>query len=428
MKISEKAISDLQLDPQNARKHSEKNLKAIAASLEKFGQRKPIVVHRGVVIAGNGTLAAAQSLGWTEIAVSEVPDGWDDETAQAYALADNRSAELAEWDEGELAKQLLELEAEGWDIAELGFDVPEIDETDPGEKGLTLADKFLIPPLSIFDSRAGYWQERKRRWLDLGIKSEEGRDNNLLGFSKTIAKEGFTSIFDPVLCEVAYRWFAPSGAQILDPFAGGSVRGVLASLLERRYLGLELRAEQVMSNRLQAAEICAGSEQPEWIIGDSNKSLDDLPADFKADLIFSCPPYADLEVYSDDPDDISNMPHAQFLEIYRSIIAKSVDRLKDDRFAVWVISEVRDKKTGIYKNFVADTIEAFEDAGMSYYNEIILVNAVGNAAMRAEKFFNTSRKLARVHQNVLVFVKGDPKKATEFCGTVEVSLEDVTEV
>ena len=123
MKIS---ITDLSLDPKNARKHSARNLEAIAASLEKFGQRKPIVVHRGVVLAGNGTLEAAKSLGWTEIDVAEVPDDWDNDTAKAYALADNRTAELAEWDESELAKQLLELQDSDWDITELGFEITKV--------------------------------------------------------------------------------------------------------------------------------------------------------------------------------------------------------------------------------------------------------------------------------------------------------------
>lgn len=123
MKIS---ITDLSLDPKNARKHSARNLEAIAASLEKFGQRKPIVVHRGVVLAGNGTLEAAKSLGWTDIDVAEVPDDWDNDTAKAYALADNRTAELAEWDESELAKQLLELQDADWDITELGFEITKV--------------------------------------------------------------------------------------------------------------------------------------------------------------------------------------------------------------------------------------------------------------------------------------------------------------
>lgn len=122
MKVTQKLITELALDPNNARKHSEKNLEAIATSLTKFGQRKPIVVHNGVVIAGNGTLSAAKSLGWTEITVSEVPSEWDAETAKAYALADNRTAELAEWDESILAEQLFEMVDSGWDITDLGFE------------------------------------------------------------------------------------------------------------------------------------------------------------------------------------------------------------------------------------------------------------------------------------------------------------------
>lgn len=124
-------IDSLEQDPTNARKHSDKNLKAIANSLDKFGQRKPIVVKNKRVLAGNGTLEAARSLGWTEIQIVEVPKEWDDETAKAYALADNRSAELAEWDERELGRQLLELEEEGWDIEALGFDYRQVEKPEP---------------------------------------------------------------------------------------------------------------------------------------------------------------------------------------------------------------------------------------------------------------------------------------------------------
>jgi site-specific DNA-methyltransferase (adenine-specific) len=137
------SITELSLDPRNARKHSQRNLDAIAASLEKFGQRKPIVVHRGVILAGNGTLEAAKTLGWTEIDVAEVPDDWDDDTAKAYALADNRTAELAEWDESELAKQLLELVDAEWDITELGFEVPPLADID-GDKD---EDEVPEPPV-----------------------------------------------------------------------------------------------------------------------------------------------------------------------------------------------------------------------------------------------------------------------------------------
>jgi hypothetical protein len=134
MELETVAIESLILDSQNARKHSNRNLDAIKASLSKFGQRKPIVVHNNIVIAGNGTLEAAKSLGWTEIEVSVCPSDWDTDTAKAYALADNRSAELAEWGEDVLAAQLAELDEKGWDISELGFTSKEFEDMQRSEE------------------------------------------------------------------------------------------------------------------------------------------------------------------------------------------------------------------------------------------------------------------------------------------------------
>lgn len=117
-------IDDLTLDPANARKHDDKNLKAIAGSLEQFGQRKPIVLHGKIVVAGNGTLVAARSLGWKQIEAVRVPESWTADQVKAYALADNRSAELAVWDEQVLASQLLELVEAEFDVEALGFELP----------------------------------------------------------------------------------------------------------------------------------------------------------------------------------------------------------------------------------------------------------------------------------------------------------------
>lgn len=126
LEIETKPISYLRPDPNNARKHDAKNIDAIAKSLARFGQRKPIVIiGDGTIVAGNGTVEAAKQLGWTEIACARVPWNWTAEEVKAYALADNRTAELAEWDPTLLAEQLLELDAEGWDVSELGFEALE---------------------------------------------------------------------------------------------------------------------------------------------------------------------------------------------------------------------------------------------------------------------------------------------------------------
>ena len=724
MEIETVAIGSLRLDSSNARKHDGRNLKTIEDSLKRFGQRKPIVVSTdGVVIAGNGTLQAAIALGWTDISVARVPSDWTADQIKAYALVDNRSAELAEWDADILATQLIELDDMGWDIAELGFDIPEENqpESEPAPK---LADRFVIVPLSVFDQRSADWQQRKKRWLSIGLRSEVGRAETLTLASKSGSVPDYysqkdaaekkigraldnaeferdylvisetaglsstgTSVFDPVLCEIAYRWFSPADGLVLDPFAGGVVRGAIAALLGRSYVGIDLRPEQVQANQAQWEQISSAQKKPRatpevsshteltpvelvdgiyykrddslnidgsrggkirgcisiiekalesgpisglitagsrqspqvnivatlamkygvpcrvhvpsgaltpellaaealgaeivqhtagynnviiararedaassgwleipfgmehsiaveatsrqvanlpkdirrivvpvgsgmtlagilhgliknnitvpvlgiqvgaeiekrldkyapsswrsmvtiiksqldyhteapvtsisgigldpiyeaktlaylekgdllWIVGKratadyeigsatwiTGDSLDIATlAPVEADLVFSCPPYADLEVYSDDPADISNMPYEKFLEIYTEIIKRSVAQLKNDSFAVWVVGDVRDKK-GIYRGLVPDTIQAFEEAGAQYYNEAILVSPVGSLAIRVAKFFTTSRKLGKTHQTVLIFVKGDPKKATQRCGAIEVTL------
>lgn len=620
----------------------------------------------------------------------------------------------------------------------------------------SLVERFGVPPFSVLDARQGYWQERKRGWLSLGLKSEVGRGENLMGRGilemvtlwtgltyqetkdfvdarraagktdpeireeakamgrksgrttssrrllygkndrpveeldevtrKPVEVQGGTSIFDPVLCELAYRWFCPPDGTVLDPFAGGSVRGVVAARLGRSYVGVDLRPEQVEANEQQWAEIgspfssavavipddtpaltpvewlgdegiwlkrddafafagvrggkvrtcrvlsegahglvTAGSRQspqanivaqiarrlgvpcrvhtptgelspellaakaagaeivqhpagynnvivararedaisrgwreipfgmeceeatrqtsqqvanlppgakrlvvpvgsgmslagilqglattgrddlpvvgvivgsapekrldrwapkdwrarvtlvrsdldyhahaprtrvgdveldpvyeakalpfvkpgdvfwivgrrqtaepatlrtapaPQWVAGDSRELPSLLSPDFAADLVFSCPPYADLEVYSDDPRDLSTMDYEAFLAAYREIVAAAVARLRPDRFAVFVVGDIRDRK-GLYRNFPAETIAAFEAAGAHLYNEAVLVTAVSTLALRAAGAFVASRKLGKAHQNVLVFVKGDAKKATEAIGPVE---------
>jgi predicted RNA methylase len=292
-----------------------------------------------------------------------------------------------------------------------------------------LAQAFTLPPFSVLDARSGPWRERKRAWLSLGIKSEIGRNDDeqgagSLNISESARKlaggyeepEGEmkqasgTSVFDPVLCELCYRWFAPPGGHVLDPFAGGSVRGITAALLGLRYTGIELRAEQVAANREQAGSICPGG--PEWIEGDSRAVRGLAPR--AADFLFSCPPYGDLERYSDDPRDLSTLDYAAFLSAYREIVAASCAVLAADRFAAFVVGEIRGKD-GHYRNFVGDTVAAFAAAGLRFYNEAILLTAVGSLPIRVSRSFPAGRKLGKSHQNVLVFVKGDWRKAAAAC-------------
>lgn len=280
-------------------------------------------------------------------------------------------------------------------------------------ENVLLRDKFIEPPFSILDTKSGSWQNRKREWKKIGIKSEVGRDaktfnmNSWLKENEDKRKDSFsssqfsdTSIFDPALCEVLYHWFCPPNGKILDPFAGGSVRGIVANYLSFKYTGIDIRQEQIESNIEQGNNILP-LNKPNWICGDSEIVLDNINENF--DFVFSCPPYADLEVYSNLEGDISNMSYIDFMKFYESIIKKSCDKLKSGGYACFVVGEVRDKK-GNYIGFVPDTINAFRKCGMNFYNEAILLNPVGTASMRSNGNMK-SQKLVKIHQNVLIFKK-----------------------
>lgn len=312
----------------------------------------------------------------------------------------------------------------------------------------SLAGRFLLPPFSLLDARQGWWRERKAAWLASGIQSELGRNDQLLfavsaqppavyAAKNTLeaqwgrkltwdefaqarpdqVKQQGTSVFDPVLCELVYRWFSAPGQQVLDPFAGGSVRGIVAAATGRHYAGVDLRQEQIEANQAQWAVLGQpGMPAPRWVQGDALHVRQALPG-VQADLLFSCPPYGSLERYSDDAADLSAMRYPQFLHTYRQIIKESVALLRPDRFACFVVGDFRDSK-GLCRGFVADTIAAFRDAGARLYNEAILVTPAGSLPIRAGRAFEVSRKLGKTHQHVLIFVKGDPRRAAQALGEV----------
>lgn len=356
------------------------------------------------------------------------------------------------------------------DLSELDIELPELDfDVHPVAQrdSASLSEKFLVPPFSVFDSRQGYWQERKANWIHgLGIRSELGgrdklktsgslsgtipgyydkkalceqklgkelsnkefEENHLKDYIPessiiaTTSTGGILSVFDPVLTEIIYRWFTPDEGTIYDPFAGGSVRGIVAAWLGYHYLGVDLRVEQVEENYNQAQQILDDHPQPKWIVGNSINT--DQLIQQQVDLVFSCPPYFDLEIYSEDEQDLSNLSWDDFKSQYVEIIEKSCEKLREDRFACFVVGDVRDSQ-GVYRNFIDLTKKAFIDAGLHFYNEIILVNVAGSLPVRAGRQFNATRKVGKMHQNVLVFYKGNPKEIKEHFNQLDFSnLQD----
>lgn len=783
LRIEYRRLDDLAPARRNPKAH---DTSGTVDSMRRHGFVAPVIVDdtTDTLVAGHGRLDALRTLRdagdpppqrvlvdadgmWLVPTVQGA--GWDTDTErEAYLVADNQLVMAPGWDMPALATILADQRDHG-SLAGIGFDLPAVDAlvaqwgtplpTDDPQPQRTqaLADRFLVPPFSVLDARQGWWRDRKRAWLAIGLQSELGRGEHVaptlaqgmtakrgpdgslvyeqlgpkraggprpggggggawigrtadggapydpkyaskggrLTFVKgnrddlddtsarILAAGSGTSIFDPVLCELVYRWFCPPGGRVLDPFAGGSVRGIVAARLGRSYLGVDLRAEQVEANRAQADDLLAdraaapdddrptvtpiervgdyfvkrddaysiggsrggkvrtcwelataqpvaglvtagsrhspqvnivagvaralgvpcrvhvpaGDPTPELVMAEAQgaevvrhrpgyntvlvkrahddaaergwleipfgmecpqavhlnaaavaavafpadvrrlvipvgsgmtlagvmhglringpdvpvvgvvvgadptarldrwapegwrdmvtlvpagvpyehhvrASLGDVPLDpvYEAkclpfmepddllwvvgrrathaaghgdarwvqgdahhvlapgrddvgggyDLVFTCPPYADLERYSDDPDDLSTMPYDQFREVYAEILARAVARLGMNRYAVVVVGEARGPD-GHYYGLVPDTINAMARAGCRLYNEAILVTPLGSLPVRAGRQFAAGRKLGKTHQNVLVFVKGDGRAASDACGIIDVS-------
>ncbi|HHB0737987.1 TPA: DNA methyltransferase [Enterococcus faecalis] len=431
MKLSE--LHPAEYNPRVELKPGMEEYEKLKQSILEFGFVDPPIFNKrtGNLVGGHQRVTVAKDLGIGEIEVSIVDLPIEKEKALNIAL--NKIS--GQWDEDKLVELLEELNTD--ELPLTGFNQEELDDLLSNLDEIeTLADKvkanpvnsnlfdsFLFPPFSYLDTKTKRWLDRKKQWKELGIKSELGREDNLV-FSANLQAPGLegTSIFDPVLCELGYRWFTPkTKSDIFDPFAGGSVRGIVAKVLGHNYTGIDLRAEQVSANYANAREI--GLSDINWICDDS-LNIDHHIEDESQDLLFTCPPYADLEVYSDDERDISNMSYEEFAEVYSEILKRSARKLKDNRFAVVTISDVRDKK-GFYQDLTGLTKRAFSTEGLYFYNDMILLNAVGSGSLRARRLMN-NRKVTRMHQNVLVFYKGNPKNINQHFEVLE-TLDDELE-
>lgn len=387
-----------------------------------------------------------------------------EEEQREFIIKDNVG--YGEWDMDALANE--------WDAEELddwGLDVWQNKEWENGESSgatnskpanASLNDRFIIPPFSILDTRKGYWQERKKKWRELIGDNGESRNDTLITSPEIKYKDlyqrtrqhreelGITfkeyldkyvpddvkereaskvlsagvSLFDPVLSEIICRWFTPyEGAKIFDCFAGDTQKGLVFGQCGFDFTGIELRQEQVDINN----RVIEGRNLPIRYICDDGQNVAKHIAASSMDLLFSCPPYYDLEVYSDLDNDASNQgSYEEFLAILRNAFSTALGCLKDNRFAVVIVGDVRDKKTGCYYNFIDDTKRIFKENGAALYNELILVETGASTALRAGRYME-SRKVAKMHQNVLVFYKGNTKEIKNIYPKIEFSQDELTQ-
>ena len=158
----------------------------VAAAIRECGFRVPVVAKSdGTVVDGHLRLKAAKKLGLASVPVL-LADDMTEVQIKAFRISVNKMAELAEWDEELLKLEFDDLKLEDFNLVLTGFTLDEIEALDAeelqqdemgdgDEKKGNLSDRFMIPPFTVLNAREGWWQDRKRAWLALGIKSELGR-------------------------------------------------------------------------------------------------------------------------------------------------------------------------------------------------------------------------------------------------------------
>jgi DNA modification methylase len=415
----DEAPDQLLANPLNWRVHPRVQQDALRGVLREVGLVQQVVVNTqtGHLVDGHLRVQLALQEGQPTVPVLYV-DLTEAEEHLVLATLDPIAA-LATADKAVLDNLLDGLEAKSDAVAALlqavasGGTLRDFDPyaPDPSRAGALVA-AFGVPPFTVLDARQGYWQERKRAWLDLGARSEPGKEylpNTTTHGSmvdRGAASSGGSS-FDPVLAELVLRWFCPPGGDVLDPTAGEAVKGIVAGTLGYHYTGIELRPEQVEAN----ADACSAMGLVcTWLVGDSVERM--TQPEWVAngpcfDLVFTSPPYYDLEVYSGRGKDSSAMgSYEDFMTWMEAMLGAADALLRPDRFAVLKLGDVRDK-AGAYRGFVADTIAVARRLGWHLYNDAVLITPVGSLPVRAGLPFRASRKLSRGHQQVLVWYKGD---------------------
>lgn len=188
MKIVEKRVDEL-IPYSNNPRDNEKAVEAVASSIREFGFKVPVVIDKNdIIIAGHTRVLASKELGLEKVPCI-VADDLSDEQIKAFRLADNKTAELAEWDFSKLEQELAELEM---DMSTFGFEELENEleniSTESDHKG-ALSDKYLVPPFSVLYANKPDWIARKNAWIAKGLHSEIGRGGDLLSIQGAIHRQ-----------------------------------------------------------------------------------------------------------------------------------------------------------------------------------------------------------------------------------------------
>ena len=406
--------SKIKENPNNPRIIKDHKYYLLVKSLQEFPEMlklRPIVVDEDMmVLGGNKRLKASKDAGLKKVWI-EIAEGLTEEQKKEFVIKDNTN--YGEWDWDILANE--------WDSVQLtdwGVDVWQ-NEDDKVEHN-KLEDTFVIPPFSILDTRQGYWKNRKENWNQIIKDKGESREGKLDTAIMGDINNG-VSILDPVLAEIANRWFGLDNCNTFDCFAGDSVFGYVSDYMGNNFTGIELRKEQVELNNKRLK-----GTKSKYICDDGQNILKHIKPNTQ-DLLFSCPPYFDLEIYSKLENDASNQKEYKgFLNILDKAFTNSIKCLKDNRFAFIVVGDLRNEQGGYY-NFPNDIKNIFIKNDLQFYNEMILVEKLGTLPQRVRRYMY-NRKIGKCHQNILVFYKGDTKEIKNIYPKLDLTIDESSDL
>lgn len=272
-----------------------------------------------------------------------------------------------------------------------------------------------ITPLSVLQTARRDWQKRKKAWAQAGLTGDAGRDHMAIWPTTNehgqIRWQRAVSVFDPHLTDVHYHWYCPPGGSILDPFAGGATRGLVAAHRGYHYTGMDLSEQQVEANRdqyqvWQERRLITGSAT--WVTGTAQHVLPTLRGGF--DYVFTCPPYHNLERYTNDPQDLSTMGWDTFRETLADIVSETVRLLAPNRFATWVVGDLRGPR-GHLRRLPARVDQAHEDVDAPLINDTVIASPLGGKYGVIWRLWEPTRSATRVHSHAHTYVVGDRRSA-----------------
>jgi hypothetical protein len=349
-------ITNIKPNPNNPRIIKDDKFQKLVQSIKDFPEmmeKRPIVCVTDVdgkiyPLGGNMRFKALKELNYKDIPDNWVTlaDDWTEEKRREFVIKDNVG--FGEWDWEQLANEWDSEELEAWGLDVPSFETDEVlaDEDSEIKSIERLSDKFIVPPFSVLNAREGKWQERKNYWKDLikdtGITRDTGNQTNtryrtVEGFSAARKDENVGSVLDPVLSEIIVKWFSMPNSNMFDCFAGDTVFGYVSSYLGNKFTGIELRESQAKFNNERTEGLTA-----KYICDDGRNVLKHIEQNSQ-DLLFSCPPYFDLEVYSHEDTqsikgcDTYSMWVNNFL---KPLIELSISHMKQKGWSCWNVHNV----------------------------------------------------------------------------------------